>query len=361
MTKIYEYLDEVNFFISDNEAQLGGLNLARMKTVSVFAALLYIAFAALSYALFPDFRLHVLHAIIPLALLAMWRVTDLAERKLRAFQAVRFYMIGGYACLFVMAALVECILRKNQLILLFPILLIVAANFYLDYFRVVALFELLVTAAFLAADFVIKEQNLFARDLVIATAAYIAALFGYAMVLGTQTEVGRDRRLLKQKSDTDLLTGLFNKIAFESKAKSFLAQRKPGSGCVLLIFDFDNFKLVNDHYGHQTGDEVLQSFARTLESNFRVDDIVGRVGGDEFMVLMTGDIPEKDVEKRCYDILHELRTMKVGKAGGFSASIGVALDDGTADFDRLYKVADEALYVAKDTGKARFVKKKTTE
>lgn len=163
---------------------------------------------------------------------------------------------------------------------------------------------------------------------------------------------------VSDKSRHDLLTGLYNKLTFENESKEYLKNREDGDRAILLILDFDNFKHVNDNYGHQIGDEVLKAFANILTSEFRPNDIIGRVGGDEFMVLMRG-IKEKDVgraDEISGEILEQLSRLFIGKAGPFSCSIGIGTDSTGYDFGELYKLADKALYEAKERGKACYVR-----
>ena len=165
------------------------------------------------------------------------------------------------------------------------------------------------------------------------------------------------------KSKHDLLTGLFNKRSFEDEVKTALKNKKPDDVSVLLILDFDNFKHVNDNYGHQIGDEVLKAFALILGRAFRTKDIIGRVGGDEFMVFMPNLSADfvKRADEISTEILHELAILKVGTAQHFSCSIGIGTDAGNYDFNKLYKLADKALYESKERGKACYVRYSSDE
>ncbi len=165
------------------------------------------------------------------------------------------------------------------------------------------------------------------------------------------------------KSKHDLLTGLFNKRSFEEEVKNAIAAKKPGEVSVLLILDFDNFKHVNDNYGHQIGDEVLKAFALILGRAFRTKDIIGRIGGDEFMVYMPAMSADylNRADEISKEILHELHILKVGTAEHFSCSIGIGTDAGNYDFQKLYKLADKALYESKERGKACYVRYSSDE
>ena len=160
------------------------------------------------------------------------------------------------------------------------------------------------------------------------------------------------------KSKRDLLTSLYNKRSFEEEVQKAIKSKEKDEVSVLLIFDFDNFKHINDNYGHQTGDEVLKAFAHVLTRAFRTKDIIGRIGGDEFMVFMPGMFNESlhradDISK---EILNELANLKVGSAEHFSCSIGIGTDSTGYDFKGLYLLADNALYESKNRGKACYVR-----
>ena len=165
------------------------------------------------------------------------------------------------------------------------------------------------------------------------------------------------------KSKHDLLTGLYNKRSFEEEVKNAIALRREEDVSVLLILDFDNFKHVNDNYGHQVGDEVLKAFGNILVRAFRTKDIIGRIGGDEFMVFMP-EMPANSLkrsEEISAEILHELDILKIGDAEHFSCSIGIGTDATGYDFKNLYLLADSALYESKRRGKACYVRYSSDE
>lgn len=168
---------------------------------------------------------------------------------------------------------------------------------------------------------------------------------------------------VSDKSKRDLLTGLYNKGSFENEVKNAIATRKPNNFSVLMIFDFDNFKYVNDTFGHQIGDEVLKAFASILRRAFRTQDIIGRVGGDEFMVYMP-DLTEEFLSRSdriSQEILDELKVLEVGAAAHFSCSIGIGTDNTDYDFQKLYNLADGALYESKEKGKACYTRHSSKE
>nr|MBQ8244191.1 diguanylate cyclase [Oscillospiraceae bacterium] len=161
-------------------------------------------------------------------------------------------------------------------------------------------------------------------------------------------------RALQDRAERDALTKLLNKQAGYKHTEEYLAQFPQGVSCALLIIDLDDFKQVNDQYGHLFGDAVLTRAAREIKKLFRTQDILARIGGDEFMVLMRGVSDRALVESRCSRLLEAFRTVfrEQGHKLSLGCSIGAALapEHGKTFYD-LFQHADQALYQAKAKGK----------
>lgn len=159
-------------------------------------------------------------------------------------------------------------------------------------------------------------------------------------------------KMLIEKMQKDSLCGLYNKAASQAFIRQILEQQKE-SMYAFFILDIDNFKTVNDTCGHATGDMVIADFAGKIKSQFHPDDIVGRIGGDEFVAFLP--IPSKEwVESKVKTLVSVLRyDFSDGfKTCRISSSIGVAIaPQAGSDFETLYKSADKALYKTKENGK----------
>lgn len=175
----------------------------------------------------------------------------------------------------------------------------------------------------------------------------------YCVLLDTsqQNQERQELRTSLEQAYLDSLTGLLNKGTVSKKIVKLMEEKQPDQG-VLLLIDLDDFKLVNDRYGHLCGDAVLTELAGELKRMFRKDDILGRVGGDEFLAFLP-NITKEDARMRIESLLKRLAEIKINhKKGLVSCSIGAACFPGDADgFQELYHCADQALYHMKSEGK----------
>lgn len=165
----------------------------------------------------------------------------------------------------------------------------------------------------------------------------------------------REAQQLKLKSELDEMTGIYNKVTTESEMDRLLRVSNEHLE-VMMIIDIDNFKTVNDTLGHREGDHVIKMIANLIASQFRKSDIVGRVGGDEFCVMMV-DVPNMDIALAKVNEMLQIMKYKpnIPIPEYVTLSIGIASNDRKrTTYEELFKKADEALYNAKHGGKAQF-------
>lgn len=170
-------------------------------------------------------------------------------------------------------------------------------------------------------------------------------------------EYKRTTLALKERAERDSLTKLLNKQSTQQLVTEHLNAQDSNQLSALLILDLDNFKTVNDSYGHLYGDAVLTQVGGCLRSLFRSNDIIGRIGGDEFLVFLK-DLPDMDIVKdRCDLLLASLNKLLARLMPDLevSCSIGAAISPTHAsNYTDLFQRADEALYGAKKRGKNRY-------
>lgn len=168
-------------------------------------------------------------------------------------------------------------------------------------------------------------------------------------------EQKKESEKLIEKAQRDSLTKLFNKETAQSLIQQYLHAPLEHA---LMIVDIDNFKLINDSMGHLFGDAFLQEVSQKLQSSVRQEDIVGRIGGDEFIILIKDISKNKDLHMKVNHIIQAFRNIKIKEIENqhISCSIGVSLyPKHGSNFNELYRNADHALYEAKKRGKNQYV------
>ena len=158
------------------------------------------------------------------------------------------------------------------------------------------------------------------------------------------------------QAEQDALTKLLNKATARKQFESHLLNSS-NTKCALLIIDLDNFKHVNDHYGHLFGDAVLTQVAEEIKKLFRAQDIIARIGGDEFMVVMRGISDQELIRHRCTKLVTTISSLfrEELQNAPLGCSIGIALcpEHGNT-YNDLFRHADQALYQTKRRGKNGF-------
>ena len=168
----------------------------------------------------------------------------------------------------------------------------------------------------------------------------------------------RKARIIQSISQTDALTGILNRGAIQTQITMTLDKEKQNSElvCPLIAVDLDNFKAVNDNYGHAEGDLLLKEVANVLTRSVRQTDLVGRMGGDEFIVYLTNVSNKKTAEKVAAKLCTAVSALSLEKEewSDITASFGVAFGDSNSTWSSLYHQADVALYNAKEKGKNQY-------
>jgi diguanylate cyclase (GGDEF)-like protein/PAS domain S-box-containing protein len=177
-------------------------------------------------------------------------------------------------------------------------------------------------------------------------------------VVNDITERKRAEQAAQELAVTDSLTGVYNRLGFERRLEemSDACYRHPGQRFALLMADLDQFKEVNDCYGHKAGDQVLVEVARRLEQAVRKTDFVGRLSGDEFVVLLAATDQRATIERIVAKILESLGrpiALGEGRVAQVGASIGAAVFSQAISKDELVRQADAAMYQAKQGGRHR--------
>jgi diguanylate cyclase (GGDEF)-like protein len=177
----------------------------------------------------------------------------------------------------------------------------------------------------------------------------VAGLESLVRHLGARLGMIRALETSKLQAETDSLTGLLNRRSLAARCVGLFA---PGMTCAVAVCDLDHFKLLNDTHGHEAGDRALRLFAQIVRQSVRPTDIVGRYGGEEFVVVLPGATAEQAVI--AIERVREALLLAVAHSGGpaFTCSFGLAAHPKHGStLDELVQAGDRALYRAKENGR----------
>jgi len=207
-----------------------------------------------------------------------------------------------------------------------------------------------------------RSETMYQDMTIIPMASITGKVEHVCLIIYDVTDMAIDEQQLKKVNDeldrlgrTDGLTGLYNRRAWEELLdEEYKRLQRSGRDSVLVMFDIDHFKRVNDGYGHQAGDEVIRRVSQVLQKVKRATDIAGRYGGEEFCVLLLdtdrdggryfAERLRREVEKQCVEYgIEEIRV---------TISLGVAeFKKGVATYTEWLEQSDKALYVSKESGR----------
>lgn len=189
---------------------------------------------------------------------------------------------------------------------------------------------------------------------------YISNVTNCVKIISYVKNIEEEKRAynrLIEKATTDPMTGLLNKISTKEIVTELLKKCDEQSSIILMI-DIDNFKNINDMHGHDVGDEVIISICNIIKNNFRNTAIVGRMGGDEFLVCLREKFEHDNIEQIVNQLLSEVQKFSMEgdhhTVTGVTISIGIVDTFGNENFDQLYHYADAAMYKAKSKGKNQY-------
>ncbi|MDB0438810.1 diguanylate kinase [Clostridioides difficile] len=163
-----------------------------------------------------------------------------------------------------------------------------------------------------------------------------------------------EKERLLDKAQKDGLTNIFNAAYIRKLTAESLSNLSPDKNGALLILDIDYFKSINDTYGHLIGDNILINVARVLDRSFGDDDIVGRLGGDEFSIYIRDIVNKEELVSKCNDVYEQIHLIKLPNGQSLSISMGVVIARHGQEYDELYQIADDALYDSKKQGRDKY-------
>ncbi len=337
--------------------QIALTNLQMLRRASFISVGILLLYLVLSVATARPLNVIVAYALGLLVQLGFMGFLHASGDRLRW----RTRVIQGMCLFFVLSLLAIVVyigaigMRDEPGIFFSPMTIVLSMLFILPFWHNVT-FITATTVAFVTLSALNKAAAEFQLDVSTAILTWVLSITADFVVLDLRVRDLRLRGELMRRSCTDSLTGLMNKSTAEAAARDYLGGAGGKSRSALFVIDLDQFKQINDQLGHQAGDAALEVFGESLMKLFRANDIVGRVGGDEFVALMKNTGDRRLVARRAALICETVRRTRFRDTGiSLTCSIGIAIClDGDCAYDTLFRSADEQLYKVKRSGKNGF-------
>ncbi len=301
---------------------LNRIILGRLRYETIIGCCVFLFFLAFSYINWPDLKYGItleLEIVIMILMIPITIVEYLPEKEETAFLFL------------ILLVLLPCVILDKPWRILVMILACSAFALYRNH---------------LVIEQAVRDQN----AIRILSVTFLSGIFS-SYYAHNRIKSFHMRQSTKVVAEHDPLTGIYNRAGGIQLIRNCVEKSESGT---FLILDIDDFKLVNDNYGHQRGDDVLKQVAGILQAAFKQSDIVMRMGGDEFIVYAIGMVDYEVTRKRLDHHNQAIHTVMINEQNGqyVTVSIGGAINDGSyPTYDSLYKVADHYLYQTKAKGK----------
>lgn len=326
-----------------------------MRKVCMYTSIIYSLLLILAHFVVPCFKVSGVHFLI-IPLMVVYYFINLHLRK--PWVHISTHMTGiicgiFYFSLVIIIMLFDAVAVPERPAVWTPLVIALFPMVYIDKMYKYGIEELIAIIIYAIIAYFNKEPELYIRELYMLVAAYVLSMLSAHIILVMRSREGLAMIELRQLSSLDKLTHVLNKDALMQRMEYQYMQKKPEEACAMLMIDLDNFKDVNDNLGHDAGDRLLERVGQLLIDNFRAYDIIGRYGGDEFVVLMPKMNDKTILEMRCRTLQMFMTDINLGNGQPFTASIGAIIDDGNHTCKEIFRMADDALYKSKLTGKSK--------
>ena len=275
----------------------------------------------------------------------------------KSITLVHIFCQGFCVVLFAFAILIDVFPYPNSTSTFMPLMLVVVPIIFTFRYKDTIPLTIISELVYVVLVLVYKSPSVKYSDILNSLVGLVFSVTVEIIVMRLRVADNSAKNKYRKLSTTDSLSGILNKFSCEDSIGEYLSKKPVGEACAMLIMDIDDFKTINDKLGHQVGDKVIEEAGRVLSGVFRATDIVGRIGGDEFMILVKNVSDEDIIQSKCTQIRETIKKRVAEKLMiDVSCSIGAAIETSTnMSFEELYSIADDALYEAKAIGKSRHV------
>lgn len=355
---IHERWKDSKLYFSEAKAEITEVNLRQLTIASIVTLFVIAGFIVVTPYIFPNWSVSAPYYVFVAMMLAIAGITLAYRRhshhgyRMTMFLCILFDVLFMLGCM-----LIDIIPFPDSIATYFPVTIVFIASLFVVPYTSQLFLLTMIEAVYLLWLHLYKTPYIASVDSYQSVVGYFCSVFITIVIINLRVEDGLNKHRYMKQGTTDSLTLLKNRAECETLIKNILCRRTPDDPvCVMLMLDVDHFKQINDSLGHQAGDEVLGKVGEILRSEFREQDIIGRIGGDEFMILLPDIADEKNVPliaarvAECISRISEtLQGVRIG------CSSGAVILSGRAEYEEMYRLADEALYEAKHCGGGRCV------
>lgn len=335
-------------YFSRYAGDIANLNFECVKLMSGVIVLVTLIFVAAAYSLLNTWTITPAHIILGAVMAVFHLAVVNCPRKKRLDYRFSTGVTAAFLLLMLSSVVAIDLLATDAAVFLPICYVVLGVTLVLPYALTLPIFGV-TELVFILCVFRIKPYETACMDVFSTMFGLCASLAAGLIVTTVLTRESVNSRQYKMLSRVDPLTGVINKQTARSEVVDYLKTRQQNAQCALLVLDVDEFKRINDTYGHKKGDEILEKIGELLRGRARENDIVGRFGGDEFIMFLKDISGREAIEKICFDIRMGMRV-----STGADCSIGAAwIRVGSYAYETLFRVADDALYFSKASGKGR--------
>lgn len=353
----YEYirkdLEIKKTYLKSAENEIAEKNLVLLQLSSLLNSILLVLFYIITPFIIKGWTITLQHILfLPAALLFFGISTAYAKTGRRDKKVITRACLAFEVVLFAFVISIDVFPYPDAPSSFLPLLFIAFPALFILRFRQMFTVMFLVEVIYVSSVMQVKNKLMAENDIFNSVVAFIFSMTVAHVILKLRAEDHNTRSRYKRLSMLDSLTGIPNKKACENAIAHYLEKNSP-SYSALLFLDLDDFKKINDSIGHSAGDRLLEETGKLLFKSFRASDLIGRVGGDEFMILITDYHDTEDALKRkCTALQRALQQIMQNYGIQTSCSIGAILAAGQSlNFHTAYALADKCLYEAKASGK----------
>lgn len=354
---IRQFNEERRQYFLDAKDENARSNLRILKKVSVFSIVFLIVVSLLAPHIITGWQISPPYFwFLPAVLFFSGYSILYARRPEINSNVANISCVAFIIVLELLVLLIDVFLGSSSQSSFMPMIFIMVSGVFIFPFRVLVPLLAGTEMVYVFALVTYKSSELAQVDIF---TSLVGLMFGYLMALTVvqlRIKDNNAKREYQKRSMVDPVTGILNKFSFENSVREALKAREVNTISALLVLDIDNLKRMNDELGTLVGDMFLGDVADYLTHIFRGSDIIGRVGGDEFMVYIRSMDDEEWLSKKCIRLQQEVKALSNEHGNiNMTISIGAAIvKERAVGFDQMYCIADNSLYKAKTRGRGKF-------